>query len=225
MGRHTFYCAGLQPGPLRMRINGYALSGNCDGAASGGNSKQQASMASFLSRRAPAASLNPGPTSTAAAPSAAGQPSTAPRVEPSVLGQPRAGPPAVGYAFPGGGPPLSSFTSGGSGPWARTSATAQPSRGQRSGGNPGNGLKRGSGLKPGSDPGPPIDALVQTAEKNAAAAAAWQAIQRRLQPPLCTGHRQPAVIHTVKKGGDNQGMHGRGVPASFRVLRVMVVGL
>lgn len=44
-----------------------------------------------------------------------------------------------------------------------------------------------------------------TAERNAAAATAWQAIQRKQQLPLCPGHKEPSVIRTVKKGGDNQG--------------------
>ena len=85
--------------------------------------------------------------------------------------------------------------------------------------NPGTG--GGSGCEIALDPGagggdcstvdPGISALVRTAEKNTAAAAAWQAIQRRQQPPLCSGHRQPAVIRTVKKGGENQGVIDRGV--------------
>lgn len=45
-----------------------------------------------------------------------------------------------------------------------------------------------------------------TAERNAAAATAWQAIQRKQQLPLCQGHKEPSVIRTVKKGGDNQGV-------------------
>ncbi len=32
-----------------------------------------------------------------------------------------------------------------------------------------------------------------------------QSIARSMQPPLCPGHREPSVIRTVKKGGENQG--------------------
>ena len=32
-----------------------------------------------------------------------------------------------------------------------------------------------------------------------------QSIAKSMQPPLCPGHREPSVIRTVKKGGENQG--------------------
>ena len=62
--------------------------------------------------------------------------------------------------------------------------------------------------------------VAATAQKNAAAAVAWQAIQKRLQPPLCTGHREPSVIRTVKKGGENQ---GACAPGRWSVSRNCVV--
>ena len=34
-----------------------------------------------------------------------------------------------------------------------------------------------------------------------------QSIAKSMQPPLCPGHREAAVIRTVKKGGENQGVH------------------
>lgn len=56
-----------------------------------------------------------------------------------------------------------------------------------------------------------------TAERNAAAATAWQAIQRKQQLPLCPGHKEPSVIRTVKKGGDNQGAKSDPVVLQFPV--------
>jgi hypothetical protein len=53
----------------------------------------------------------------------------------------------------------------------------------------------------------PWQAHVQLAlaNKHQETVAAWQRISRAMQPPLCSGHKEPCVIRTVKKKGANHG--------------------